>query len=329
MKISSPMATGNGAYIIHKVLEEKIPGYHVNDYSPYWTIFPPALPFLNRSNYSADIIHTTPDHAWFFKNKKTPLIITFHNFVLDQFMTTCSSFSQQIHYKTDLRYFTRKSLKHAHHVTSVSQYTADIVRKELSYSGQIEVIYNGVDKDMFSPKRKSSGKNIKVLFSGNLTSRKGAYLLPQIAKKLGRGIEILYTQGLRTRIKLPKLPNLKCIGAVSFAQMPNIYNQADILLFPTFREGFGLAAAEAMACGLPVIASNCSSLPELVVDGSGGYLCEMGNVDEFATKINTLSESPELRHEMGEFNRNRVEIKFAVERMVNEYADLFMRSLSR
>jgi len=107
-----------------------------------------------------------------------------------------------------------------------------------------------------------------------------------------------------------------------------IYQEADILLFPTVREGFGLAAAEAMACGLPVVATDCSSLPELIVHGKGGYLCQLGNVEEFATRINELAASPRLRREMGEFNRARVEKKFTVGRMVKEYVQLFDQILS-
>ena len=90
----------------------------------------------------------------------------------------------------------------------------------------------------------------------------------------------------------------------------------------------GLAAAEAMSCGLPVVASNCSSLPELIDDGKGGFLCPVGDVEAFAEKINLLADSPKLRHEMGEYNRSKVEELFTVERMVNEYKDLFEQVLS-
>jgi glycosyltransferase involved in cell wall biosynthesis len=111
--------------------------------------------------------------------------------------------------------------------------------------------------------------------------------------------------------------------------MPQIYQQADILLFPTVREGFGLAAAEAMACGLPVVATNCSSLPELIDNGKGGFLCPIGDVEAFAEKINFLAENPELRREMGEYNRAKVEKMFTLNRMVGEYQQLFEEVLSR
>ncbi|MBW2570590.1 MAG: glycosyltransferase family 4 protein [Deltaproteobacteria bacterium] len=328
MNILSPMATGNGAYIIYRILSNKIPNYHICDYNPYWTLCPPALPFLCRRQGIPDIIHTTPDYAAFFKRGKIPLVVTFHNLILDSFMERYSSLPQRIHYKTDLRFFTRKALSAATVVTAVSQFTAKLVKKELGYRGNVQVIYNGVDTNTFFTKQKKETVLIKVLFSGNLTRRKGVDLLPLIADKLNANIEILYTTGLRTKKKLPAHPNLKNIGAVPYSYMPKIYQDADILLFPTVREGFGLAAAEAMACGLPVVASNCSSIPELVNHGKGGFLCPVGDVEAFAEKINLLADSPKLRHEMGEYNRSKVEKMFTLDRMVNEYRELFEEVLS-
>ena len=58
--------------------------------------------------------------------------------------------------------------------------------------------------------------------------------------------------------------------------MPERYGSMDILLMPSVREGFGLSIAEAMACGLPVVATNCSAIPELIDDGKGGFLCPPG-----------------------------------------------------
>jgi glycosyltransferase involved in cell wall biosynthesis len=326
MKVVSPMPRGNGAHIVHSLLAQKIPGYTLQSYNPYWTIFPPALPFLFREKSVPDIIHTTPDHAIFFKNNK-PLVISFQNFVLDSFMKDYSSFAQQIHYKTDLRYFTKKAVENASAVTCVSNFTADLVRKYLGCSSKIRIIYNGVDTDIFCPSETRKHKNVKVLFSGNLTKRKGADLLPLIADKLDDGIEILYTSGLRIKNNLPWRKNLTNIGQIPISKMPEIYRGVDIFLFPTAREGFSLAAIEAASSSLPIVATNCSSLPELVTDGSGGYLCELGNTTEFASKVNLLAQSPAKRREMGDFNRARAEEKFTLVQMVKGYINLFQEIL--
>jgi len=97
----------------------------------------------------------------------------------------------------------------------------------------------------------------------------------------------------------------------------------DILLMPTVREGLSLSVLEAMACGLPVVASDCSSLPEQIDKGRGGYLCTVGDVDEFAEKLNHLADSPNERKEMGQYNRWKIEKYFTVKKMVNEYKKLF------
>ena len=230
---------------------------------------------------------------------------------------------QRIHYKTDIRWFTKAFLEVEDLVTCVSQFTGKMVRRELKYKRPMKVIYNGVDTDQFSPSKKTWHSGAKVLFCGNPTKRKGFHWLPAIADKLNDGIFVNHTRGLRTNHTRLKARNLRSLGEIPSKDMPLVYRKHDILLSPTVREGFGLAIAEAMACGLPVVASNCSSIPELVDHGKGGFLCPVGDVDAFAEKINLLADSPGLRKEMGEYNRAKVEKMFTVERMVNEYKDLF------
>ena len=71
------------------------------------------------------------------------------------------------------------------------------------------------------------------------------------------------------------------------------------------------------------MATNCSSLPELVVDGKGGFLCEIDNVKGFAARIRYLAEEVGERERMGRFNRERVQEKFEASRMVRVYIDLY------
>lgn len=328
-RIVSPMARGNGAYVVHRFLESHLPEYRVAGYHPYWTL----LPFVLRafaSTKGASLIHTTPDYAIFFYRKSVPLVLTFHNYVLDRRMRPYSSWAQRIHYATDLRLQTWLALQKARTVTAVSRFTARLVQQDLNLFRPIKVIYNGVDVNHFAPVPSSisSRKEVRVFVSGNLTRRKGAHWLLPIARLLNKNVRMYYTQGLRTRRVLPSGPGLKSIGPVPFKEMPKRYRQMDILLMPTVREGFSLAVLEAMACGLPVVASDCSSLPEQIDNGMGGFLCPVGDVGAFAEKLNLLADSPRLRHEMGEYNRSKVEKLFTVQRMVSEYRNLFEQVLS-
>ena len=318
------MPTGNGAYVVHRLIARSISNYRVIGFNPYLTLFP----FLLRPTIScrdAQIIHSAPDYAIFFYAKTVPLIVTFHNYVLDRWMRPYSTWLQRIHYKTDLKLWIRMAIHRARQITAVSQYTAQLIQKELRITKPIQVIYNGVNVNHFQPQRGSrkNQKNVRVFFSGNLSRRKGIQFLPAIARQLAPNIQIHYTKGLRTPDFLSSENALISVGRIPFDDMPNRYCEMDILIMPTVREGFGLAVAEAMACGLPVVASNCSSMPELIDHNKGGYLCPVGDVKEFAEKINYLAESPAIRRQMGEYNRLKVEETFSLERMVKEYKALF------
>ena len=321
--IISPMATGSGAHVLHKLLESRLANYRVVDYSPWLTLFPPLLPKI-IGRMRCGLVHTTPDYGLFFHRPRTPLVLTIHHYMCDSEIRPFSSSLQQIHYATDLKWFIRMSLNLATVLTSVSRYSAQHTQSELKLTSPIRVIYNGVDEKRFFPARRTSPSPVvRVLFSGNLTRRKGAQWLPAIAAGLHRGILIYYTSGLRRSRLRPQAPNLVDLGRVPWQKMPELYRAFDLLLSPTVREGFGLAIAEAMASGLPVVASNCSAVPELIDDGQGGFLCPVGDAKAFAESINRLAEAPELRCRMGEHNRARVERSFTLERMVGEYRELF------
>jgi glycosyltransferase involved in cell wall biosynthesis len=92
---------------------------------------------------------------------------------------------------------------------------------------------------------------------------------------------------------------------------------------PTVREWLSLAVLEAMACGLPVVASDCSSLPEQIDPGKGGFLCPVGDANAFAEKLNLLAESPVFRSEMGEYNRAKVGKMFSLEQSAQNVQALF------
>lgn len=75
---------------------------------------------------------------------------------------------------------------------------------------------------------------------------------------------------------------VKYIGAQDHSMLPNVFNCMDVFLFPTLLfESFGLVAIEAMACGIPVIASNVGAIPDFVHHGQNGFLCSPGNRSEF------------------------------------------------
>ena len=86
----------------------------------------------------------------------------------------------------------------------------------------------------------------------------------------------------------------------------NICKQADIFIFPSHREGLGVAPLEAMFCGIPLITSKIRGPVDFMKDGKTGYLCDPDDADSFAMKIKKLKDNPQLREEMGNNNKKAV-----------------------
>ncbi|MDB5978049.1 MAG: glycosyltransferase family 1 protein [Nevskia sp.] len=324
LAVLSPMPTGSGSIAVHRMLEQHLPGYRVAPYNPRWTLFPPGLAWFSRKK--STLIHTGVDYGVFLDRPSRPLVVTFHNYVLDRFMRQFSSRLQWLHYRSDLRLFTRLSLRHAAAVTAVSEATACLVREDLGYKGEIVVIPNGIDTSMFRPADNSEHSNFTALFSGNFTRRKGVHLLPGIAARLERDQAIVCVGAQGESRPLVRDSHIRFEKRVPYARMPGFYASCDALLMPTAREGMSLAVLEGMACGLPVVATDCPSMREVVEDGKGGFLCAAGDEVAFAERLQQLACQPALRAEMGAFNRRRILARHGSLSMVERYRLLF-RSL--
>ena len=130
----------------------------------------------------------------------------------------------------------------------------------------------------------------------------GGSLLPELrarASRLGLDGRVVFT------------------GYVAEAEKPEHFNLGDVFLFPSAMEGFGLTVAEAMSSGLPVVASNRGSIPELVVDGEGGFVCDPAGPGPFVEKLSLILGDQALGEKFGRANRERVERMFRWERCVD------------
>ncbi len=101
---------------------------------------------------------------------------------------------------------------------------------------------------------------------------------------------------------------------------------ADVFLLPSAQESFGLAALEAMACEVPVIASNAGGLPEIVHNGVNGYVCDLESIDEMASHATRLLRDPATRLEMGRRAAEMVRETYCTERIVPLYEDAYQRA---
>jgi len=229
--------------------------------------------------------------------------------------------------------------RRADRVITVSECSAREIERLMGISSsRIRVVYNGIDTDVFFNQDGLPKKSNSLIFVGNTEDRKkGIIYLLQAIKILekecpvkltiidGGAPEAQYVPALMRQINLN--------GQVSFARrlsgddLVRWYSAADIAVVPSMFEGFGFPAAEAMACGIPVIAFSAGALPELVDDGKTGILVPPADVPKLAAAIKKLVENKELRCEMGKQARNRVLCKFNWQQAAKQILDVYQEVL--
>ncbi|MBV9464761.1 MAG: glycosyltransferase family 4 protein [Solirubrobacterales bacterium] len=117
------------------------------------------------------------------------------------------------------------------------------------------------------------------------------------------------------------------LGAVGQDRLVSLYQQADMFCLPSFAEGLPGVLMEAMAMGLPVIATRIMGIPEIVEDGVSGRLVAPGRADALAGALVELLADPELRSSMGKAGRRRVEQEYEIRRSASALAQLYRASL--
>jgi N-acetyl-alpha-D-glucosaminyl L-malate synthase BshA len=128
----------------------------------------------------------------------------------------------------------------------------------------------------------------------------------------------------------------RCLGiyeACSFVgKQPRIVDYlsiSDVLLLPSEQESFGLAALEAMACEVPVIASRVGGLPEVVTDGETGFLSNVGDVDKMANDAARLLNDSVLRSEMGRRARESAITRYRTDVVIPQYIDFYEKVIGK
>lgn len=292
------------------------------EYLP-WAVPLPAAPKW------ANIAHVNTWLHLRFVPTHLPVLATMHLCVHDPSLKQYKSYVQSFYHRHWIRPLEAAMLRRATRVIAVSKYTARRTL-EMFGDGGISVIHNGVPiKKEADPRREARHLHtpFRLLYVGNWSLRKGIDLLSPIMESLGEGFELWYTADSRNSHQNVSLPrNCKCIGRLAGDKLERFYREADALLFPTRLEGFGLVAAEALMAGLPVIASNCSSLPEIVKDGESGILCPPGNVAAFVRAIRDVSDA-KVWASMGEKAARLAKVEFNLERMVEKYIEEYNRVL--
>jgi len=235
-------------------------------------------------------------------------ILAIHDLLSIFYPTTMANYNRFVH-----KLFFRKSLERADRVIAMSNaMKQDIIRYLGIAEEKIIVIYEGVKK-IFHPQEKEKVPFIRarynllkpyILSVGTLEPAKNHITLIRAFSRLKFDWDLViigkkgwkYQNIFSTISELKLSERTKVIGYVSIEDLPPFYCGAEIFVFPSLYEGFGLPLLEAMACGVPVVSSNASCLPEI-----GGDAClyfAPHSVEDLVSQMERLLSDSNLRKEL-------------------------------
>lgn len=235
-----------------------------------------------------------------------------------------------------------KAIKRADMVIAISHNTKrDLMRCLGIPLERIRVIYHGVNRQVFRPRDKylsrdklNIPRDIDMILSVSSDEpRKNTKTLIEAVSYISKqrpNLRLFHVGDLSREssdaINILDLKNrITCLRNIGERELAYLYNAADLLVFPSFYEGFGLPPLEAMASGCPVITSNRSSLPEVV--GDAGIMIDPRDSGELAQKIGEVIDDENLRAEMIKKGLEQAE-KFTWEKCVEQTIAVYRKFMN-
>jgi N-acetyl-alpha-D-glucosaminyl L-malate synthase BshA len=242
-------------------------------------------------------------------------------------------------YDHTLKDIIRLGIEKSDAVTAVSEDLITQTRDLLQVKKPIELVYNFIDSREYYPREMSRfrkdyaphGEPVFIHISNfrkvkrvcdvvrifhQITQRISAKLL-----MVGEGPEIPVVRELADELGVSA--DITYLGKQE--DVACVLSMADVLLLPSEKESFGLAALEAMACGKPVISSNAGGLPEVVQDGVTGFSLPVGDIQGMAEKGILLATNKELYKSFSEQSIKRANEVFSYEKIAQQYEEIYER----
>lgn len=245
---------------------------------------------------------------------------------------------------------TRFSIEQSDGVTTPSHFLKNATYDKLNVSTdfKIDVLYNFVDTEKFQPlveknleeRRKilgyCAGGAKLIAHASNFRPVKRLQdviaIFAQLAKTIDVHLILMGDGPERSRIER-LVHELKLSERVCFLgkleSVAAVFQQCDLFLLPSESEGAGLAALEAMSCGVPVIASNAGGIPEVVSDGESGFLFNVGDVASMSNAACQLLQDSELYRKVSIAARQRAIERFNRSALSQQYEDYYYQVMEK
>ena len=281
-----------------------------------------AMPWL-LSNYKpperSNLVHLGSGSAAGFFHHGIPSVITAHGAFERPDYDQYKSFAQKQYHSLLIRPNIKNAVAEASIVTAVSSWVANIYQRDYA-ADKISVINNWVDTNVFSPMQKPMTR--KLLFVGRTAWQKGSQLLPELSEILGSDFELTCT--LLEHEWTGQVPrNVSLIGPVARNKMIDLYRSHDALVVPSLAEGFCLAAAEAMACGLPVFGFRGHGLDDVIGPMMDSCTTGMLDVKGLAERIRSVFDQQQIYRNISEQSQLRVRSCFTEQIALTKYISIY------
>jgi len=325
--------------------------YRFNSYlkfKEYRTSFK-LLPFLLKNENKIDIIHShalrsfQEDIGSFFSLiKKKPLIISPHGGININWDYR-DKIPKMVSDKTTG--FFKNFLKP--HYIAVTQMEIPIIKEYGADDNHIHFIPHGVNTDIFKPvdannlrKKYGTENSDVILYVGRIAKGKGVDKLIKILNiviKKNKKVKLIIVGGDAGYLPIVKnliqkyglSKNVAIVGYISKHNLPEYYSMADLIVYPSRQEIFGLVLCEAMACGKAVIGSDIMGPSEIIVNGKTGYTSNFKDLNKVSELIINLFKDRQLLAQMGKKSLERVREIYTWEKAAESHYKLYMDVLNQ
>lgn len=294
-------------------------------------------------NHNMELYHVPQNGVGLSENISCKKVITLHDIIPLKMPETVSTRYLEI-FNNQLP----RIINCCDGIITVSEFSKDDIAKEFNFPRERIYVTHLAAENIYKPYSKLKSLNLieqkyninsnYILYVGGLSPRKNilglidAFSLINPLNRKGIKLVITGTKGISYEKYKERATSLKVLDDVIFTgfipleDLPLFYSGAEVLVYPSFYEGFGLPPLEAMACGTPVIASNLTSVPEVCNDSA--LLIDPYNIDELSSTIERVLNDPLLALKMKELGLAR-SMNFSWEntaiKTINAYTNIIKR----
>lgn len=300
-----------------------------------------VVSYFDEHNPGFDIVHDNQSLCYDLtelQERGYPVVATIHHPITvdrDVDLQNLDSLQAKLFSRRWYRFLRmqKKAVQDLDHILTVSKSAKSKAMSDFDVDpAKMSVVYNGIDTDLFeSQPVEHQSFRIMTTVSADVSVKGARHLLESfdtVRESINADLIVVgeYSEGgqcdqLITELGLRE--HINTYKEITYDRMVELYGTADVAVVPSIYEGFGFPAGEAMACGVPVVATTGGALPEVV--GDAGVLVEPADSDALADALLTLAKDAELRQELGCRGRERIEDNFDWEKTARETVNMYRK----